>query len=131
MNPLESWNEEQRSAYLYKVCADTEAGTVRGELFRRLAGEALAQAAIWRAQLTARGHPPPGPFLADSRTRLVAAAMIPLLLGATAVHAGNGWVFSGANGGWEYPAYLVIAALAQSLLGSGILALDKKRVAAV
>lgn len=73
MNPLESWTEEQRSAYLYKVCADTEAGTVRGELFRRLAGEALAQAAIWRAQLTARGHPPPGPFLADARTRLVAA----------------------------------------------------------
>jgi VIT1/CCC1 family predicted Fe2+/Mn2+ transporter len=73
MNPLESWNEEQRSAYLYRVCADAEAGTIRGELFHRLAGEAEAQAAIWRAQLTARGHPAPRPFAADTRTRLVAA----------------------------------------------------------
>ncbi|MBS0319948.1 MAG: VIT1/CCC1 transporter family protein [Proteobacteria bacterium] len=72
MNPLESWTEEQRSAWLYRVCAEAEAGSVRGELFTRLAGEALAQAAIWRAQLTARGHPPPGPYVPDSRTRLVA-----------------------------------------------------------
>ena len=70
-------------------------------------------------------------LLIGFRTRFVALAMIPLLLGATAVHAGNGWVFSGANGGWEYPAYLVIAALAQSLLGSGVLSLDKKRVEAI
>ena len=72
MNPLESWAEEQRSAFLYRACAAAESGTVRAELFRRLAGEAEAQAAIWRAQLTARGHPPPGPFVPDSRTRLVA-----------------------------------------------------------
>jgi putative oxidoreductase len=57
--------------------------------------------------------------------------MIPLLLGATVVHAGNGWVFSGANGGWEYPAYLVIAALAQSLLGSGVFSLDRTLAKAV
>src|SRR5512147_1307131 len=72
-NPLESWQEEQRSAFLYRVCAEVEAGTTRAELFRRLAGEAEAQAAIWRAQLTARGHPPPGPYVPDARTRLVAA----------------------------------------------------------
>jgi VIT1/CCC1 family predicted Fe2+/Mn2+ transporter len=72
-NPLESWNEEQRSALLYRVCAEAEIGTTRAELFRRLAGEAEAQAAIWRAQLTARGHPPPGPYVPDARTRLVAA----------------------------------------------------------
>jgi VIT1/CCC1 family predicted Fe2+/Mn2+ transporter len=72
MNALESWAEEQRSAFLYRVCADAENGTVRAELFRRLAGEAEAQAAIWRAQLTSRGHPPPGPFVPDARTRLVA-----------------------------------------------------------
>ena len=64
-------------------------------------------------------------LLIGFRTRYVALAMVPLLLGATLVHAGNGWVFSGANGGWEYPAYLVIAALAQSLLGSGLFSLDK------
>jgi vacuolar iron transporter family protein len=72
-NPLESWNEEQRSALLYRVCAEAEAGTPRAELFRRMAGEAEAQAAIWRAQLTARGHPAPGPYIPDTRTRLVAA----------------------------------------------------------
>jgi VIT1/CCC1 family predicted Fe2+/Mn2+ transporter len=72
MNPLESWTEEQRSAFLYRACADAESGTVRAELFKRLAGEAEAQAAIWRAQLTARGHPAPGPFVPDARTKLVA-----------------------------------------------------------
>ena len=72
MNPLESWVEEQRSAYLYRACAEAESGTVRAELFQRLAGEAEAQAAIWRAQLTAKGHPAPAPFMPDSRTRFVA-----------------------------------------------------------
>jgi vacuolar iron transporter family protein len=72
MNPLESWTEEQRSAFLYRACAEAESGTVRAELFKRLAGEAEAQAAIWRAQLTARGHPAPGPFVPDTRTKLVA-----------------------------------------------------------
>ncbi len=72
MNPLESWNEEQRAVYLYRACADAERGTSHGELFTRLAGEAEAQAAIWRAQLTARGADAPPPFVADARTRLVA-----------------------------------------------------------
>jgi VIT1/CCC1 family predicted Fe2+/Mn2+ transporter len=71
-NPLESWVEEQRSAYLYRVCAEAEAGTARADLFTRLAGEAEAQAAIWRAQLTASGKPAPPPFVPDLRTRLVA-----------------------------------------------------------
>ena len=73
MNPLESWQEEQGSAFLYRVCAEAETDGTRAELFRRLAGEAEAQGAIWRAQLTARGHPPPPPYLPDRRTRLVAA----------------------------------------------------------
>jgi vacuolar iron transporter family protein len=72
MNPHDSWREEQRSAFLYRACAEAEAGTVRAELFVRLAGEAQAQAAIWRAQLTARGHPPPPPYAPDSRAQLVA-----------------------------------------------------------
>jgi vacuolar iron transporter family protein len=71
-NPLESWQEEQRSAFLYRVCAEAEAGTTRAELFRRLAGEAEAQAAIWRAQLTARGRAAPAPYEPDTRTRIVA-----------------------------------------------------------
>ena len=75
MNPLASWQEEQRSAFLYRVCAEAERDGTRAELFRRLAGEAEAQAAIWRAQLTARGHVPPPPYLPDGRTRLVAAVV--------------------------------------------------------
>lgn len=72
-NPLESWHEEQRSAFLYRVCAEAEAGTTRAELFRRLAGEAEAQGAIWRAQLTARGRAAPAPYEPDARTKFVAA----------------------------------------------------------
>ena len=55
--------------------------------------------------------------------RWVSAALIPILLGATWAHAGNGWVFSAPNGGWEYPAFLAAAALAQALIGDGALAL--------
>jgi len=73
MNPLASWHEEQRSAFLYRVCAQAEPDGTRAELFRRLSAEADAQAAIWRAQLTARGHAAPAPYQPDGRTRLVAA----------------------------------------------------------
>lgn len=56
-------------------------------------------------------------------TRMVAIGLIPVLLGAVYVHLGNGWVFSSANGGWEYPAFLVIATVVIALLGSGRYAL--------
>jgi putative oxidoreductase len=56
-------------------------------------------------------------------TRYVALALIPVLLGALSVHLGNGWVFSAPNGGWEYPAFLAVASLAQALLGDGAYAL--------
>lgn len=51
--------------------------------------------------------------------RYVSLALVPILLGATWAHAGNGWVFNAPNGGWEYPAFLVVAALAVTLLGDG------------
>ena len=53
------------------------------------------------------------------QTRLVALALLPVLLGATWVHAGNGWVFSAEGGGWEYPVFLAVATVVQALLGSG------------
>lgn len=56
-------------------------------------------------------------------SRWVAAAMVPVLIGALSVHIGNGWVFSNPNGGWEYPLYLVVLSVAQFLLGSGAFAL--------
>ena len=55
--------------------------------------------------------------------RWVALALVPILLGATWAHAGNGWVFSAPNGGWEYPAFLAIAALVLTLQGDGKYAL--------
>ncbi|MEW5889020.1 MAG: DoxX family protein [Pseudomonadota bacterium] len=60
------------------------------------------------------------------RTRWVAAALIPVLAGAAFVHAGNGWLFSAPNGGWEYPVFLIAAALVQALLGDGALALARR-----
>lgn len=57
------------------------------------------------------------------QTRLVALALLPVLLGATWVHAGNGWVFSAEGGGWEYPVFLAVAAVVQGLLGNGAYAL--------
>lgn len=58
-------------------------------------------------------------LLAGFAVRAVSLALIPVLLGATVVHFGNGWVFSNANGGWEYPAFLALAAVVQALLGPG------------
>lgn len=62
-------------------------------------------------------------ILAGVYSRWVAAALIPVLLGATWAHAGNGWLFTAQNGGWEYPAFLAAAAAVQALLGDGRLAL--------
>ena len=58
------------------------------------------------------------------QTRIVALATIPILLGATWTHAGNGWVFSAPNGGWEYPLFLTVAAGVSALLGDGAYALS-------
>lgn len=69
-------------------------------------------------------------MLGGVATRWVALALVPVILGALSVHWGNGWVFSGANGGWEYPALLAVLLLVQALLGPGAYAIggfeDKK-----
>src|SRR6476646_4680180 len=58
-------------------------------------------------------------LIAGVQTRIVALALTPFVLGATWAHAGNGWVFTSANGGWEYPAFLTVATLVTALLGNG------------
>ncbi len=63
-------------------------------------------------------------LVAGIGTRIVALGLIPILVGATWVHAGNGWVFSAANGGWEYPVFLIAASVAAALLGDGRYALS-------
>jgi len=65
-------------------------------------------------------------LIAGIGTRWVALALIPILAGAAWVHAGNGWVFSAANGGWEYPVFLIAASFAQALLGDGQFALANR-----
>ena len=56
-------------------------------------------------------------------TRLVSVGLIPVLLGATWVHAGNGWSFSAEGGGWEFPAFWTAAQVAIALMGAGAYAL--------
>lgn len=58
-------------------------------------------------------------LIAGFQTRWVALATVPILLGSLAVHAGQGWLFSNAGGGWEYPAFLTVTAIAVALLGGG------------
>lgn len=60
--------------------------------------------------------------------RYVSLALLPVLLGALMVHAPNGWLFTAANGGWEYPAFLAVTALAHGLIGDGALALKSDRI---
>ncbi len=74
---------------------------------------ALAYATFW-AELAGGAL-----ILAGAYSRWVAVALLPILIGAAWAHAGNGWVFTAAKGGWEYPAFLTVAAAALALLGDG------------
>lgn len=64
-------------------------------------------------------------LLLGAYSRYVALALVPVLIGATWAHSGNGWSFSVPNGGWEYPAFLAITAVVQFLLGDGAYALRR------
>jgi putative oxidoreductase len=61
-------------------------------------------------------------LLAGYRTRAASIALLPVLLGATWVHWNNGWLFTNAGGGWEYPVFLAVAVVVQALLGDGAFA---------
>jgi putative oxidoreductase len=54
-------------------------------------------------------------LLANVASGWVALLLLPILGGAFWVHAGNGWVFSAAGGGWEYPLFLMIVSVAVAL----------------
>jgi putative oxidoreductase len=64
-------------------------------------------------------------LIAGFRTRLVTLLSLPILLGAIVPHAGAGWSFSNAGGGWEYPVFLVATAVVVALLGGGRLAVTR------
>lgn len=62
-------------------------------------------------------------LVAGVSTRWVSLALVPIAIGASWAHFANGWLFTNAGGGWEYPVFLAVAAVAQALLGEGAFAL--------
>ncbi len=52
-------------------------------------------------------------------TRAITVALLPIMVGATLQHAGNGWVFSTPGGGWEFPVFWTLTLAVQFLLGDG------------
>jgi vacuolar iron transporter family protein len=71
MHALDSWREEKRSAYLYRLVSDAESGTPRQVLFLELARAAEEQAGIWAEAVRKGGAEPPEGFRPDVRTRMV------------------------------------------------------------
>ena len=71
MKELHGWQEEQRSAHLYRVLAEMERGSPRERLFRELAREAAAQSQIWAEAARKAGHSVPVAYRPDLRTRIV------------------------------------------------------------
>lgn len=59
--------------------------------------------------------------------RQVAMALVPIMLVALWVHLPNGWVHTSPGGGWEYPAFLILASVALWLLGDGALAVRRSQ----
>ena len=59
--------------------------------------------------------------------RLAAIGLVPVLIGATLQHVGNGWGFSSTGGGWEFPAAWTVLLVASALIGPGAFALDNVR----
>ena len=64
--------------------------------------------------------------LAEQPQEFVRAIAAKDIVGIQAVHIGNGWIFSSAGGGWEYPAFLIAASFALWLLGDGAFALRSR-----
>jgi len=72
MNFFNNWKEEKRSATLYRILAEVEKGTPRGNLFKELAADAEEQAVLWVQKIVKLGKAAPASFEPDLRTRLVA-----------------------------------------------------------
>ena len=57
-------------------------------------------------------------------TRIAALALVPVLLGTIfTVHGAAGFFFNNPNGGWEFPAFWIVALVVQALVGDGAHAL--------
>lgn len=56
-------------------------------------------------------------------TRAISLLLLPIMIGATLQHVGNGWLFNVEGGGWEYPVFWTVALMVLALLGDGAYAL--------
>lgn len=63
-------------------------------------------------------------LLLGFRVRWAALGLVPVMLGAIKPHLANGFSFSAPNGGWEFPALLLVLLVVQVGLGAGAYALD-------
>ena len=70
-------------------------------------------------------------LIAGFKVRLVSLAFIPLMVGATLQHVGNGWLFNAEGGGYEFPVFWTVALAVQALLGAGAWSVDESRRARV
>jgi hypothetical protein len=68
----ESWKEEKQSAFLYRIIAEKEKGSLRETLFLGLAREAERQAEIWTRKMNESSMPVPASYTPGLRVRLVA-----------------------------------------------------------
>jgi putative oxidoreductase len=57
--------------------------------------------------------------------RQMALVLSPVMAVVISVHAANGWVHTAPGGGWDYPAFLLLASLALWLAGDGALSLRR------
>ncbi|MCR9177042.1 MAG: DoxX family protein [Alphaproteobacteria bacterium] len=58
-------------------------------------------------------------LIAGVYVRTISLALVPVLIGATLQHAGNGWLFTNEGGGYEFPLFWTATLLVQALLGAG------------
>lgn len=109
------------SLYL-KVFVFTMPGTV--QFFASLGLPAVMAWAVLVTEIAAGAM-----LISGWQTRVASLATAPVLAGAIWAHAGNGWMFAGTGGGWEYPLFWMLALVVQALLGPGAMAVGSLRVA--
>lgn len=108
MDLLDNWNEEKRSAYLYRVVAEADPKKIHQKLFLDLAAMAEKQAVIWESQLVKAKIPVPTHFHVNLRTRFIAWLIrvlgpghLRLILAATKVRGMS--VYRHQSIGHEFP----------------------------
>lgn len=104
---LESWREEKRSAYLYRIVSDAESGTPRQVLFLELARAAEEQALLWQEEIGKQGGTLPAVYRPDLRARLVGMLIprfgVPPLKGVLAAMKVRGMALYNAAGAHGIP----------------------------